>query len=139
MIATRITVEVKTTGYLISEFITIGMKEKFAKDDIQRKQAVDRKKLLSNAIDARLRKLLNDGEAHNRIIKYTKLYKNLYAALEACWSAQEVVMDSLDPQEVYTAAKTTLIENKKRNEAIRALDELFGESYYSHLEKTYKV
>ncbi len=126
-------VTTKTTGYLIGEYITIQLKEKYAKDDQQRKEAQERIVLLEEALTKRISlRAAISGE-------YIRLYNNLYQALKECWDAQEVVMDSLDPQEVYNAAKTTLIKNKERNIAIRALDQFFGESYYSHLEKTYRV
>ena len=126
-------VTVKTTGYLIGEYITIRLKSKYAKDEVQRKEAEERSLLLGEAIDKRLATKVFDYN------EYNLLYRDLYNALYACWTAQETVMDSLDPQEVYDAAKITLIENKKRNIAIRALDQFFGDEYYSHLEKTYKV
>lgn len=124
---------IKTTGYLIGEHITIALKTKYAKDYKQRKEADERFTLLTEALDKRIDCTKID------IIEYIKLYDALYTALRDCWDAQEIVMDSLDPNEVYHAAKTTLIKNKDRNIAIRALDEFFGESYYSHLEKTYKI
>ena len=126
-------VTVKTTGYLVGEYITIKLKAKYAKDETQLHESLKRIWLLDEALKHRIDYSSIDT------IQYNILYKNLERALIACWNAQEVVMDSLDPNEVYTAAKTTLIENKNRNVAIRALDEFFGESYYSHLEKTYKV
>lgn len=128
-----IDVTVKTTGYLIGEYITIRLKAKYAKSEEQRKEAEDRIELLANALDKRISE--KDFDWH----EYNTLYDNLYKALYECWNAQEIVMDSLNPQEVYTAAKTTLIKNKERNIAIRALDQFFGDEYYSHLEKTYKV
>lgn len=126
-------VTIKTTGYLIGEYITINLKAKYAKDDTQRKEAEERIILLGEALDKRI------SAKHIDWHEYGKLYDALYNALYECWHAQETVMDSLDPQEVYSAAKTTLIKNKERNIAIRALDQFFGDEYYSHLEKTYKV
>lgn len=127
-------VTVKTTGYLISEYITIRLKTKYAINEHQKLEASLRQVLLYEAIIKRICKVPDFDKT-----EFLWLYRTLYKALKECWDAQEVVMDSLIPDEVYGAAKLTLIKNKERNIAIRALDQFFGEQYYSHLEKTYKV
>lgn len=127
-------VGIKTSGYLISEYITIRLKTKYAVDENQRMQAHVRAGLLYDVMMRRICRVYNFDKK-----EFLRIYKKLYTALKQCWDAQETVMDSLDPNEVYVAAKTTLIKNKERNIAIREMDAFFGEQYFSHLEKTYKV
>lgn len=124
-------VELKTTGYLYSELYTIQLKKKYAKSKAQYEEAALREHLLIKVIqDRTVRKLLN-------MTILTEICTQLYATLQACWNAQEIVMDSQDPSEVFYAAKETLRQNKRRNELIREIDALFGEQYFSYLEKTY--
>lgn len=123
----------KTTGYLIGELVTHTIKSKYARTEEQRSNAQLRIALLNEAINARMASqgITRDNSA------YMQLFSSLMRACKECWDAQEIVMTSEDPREVFHAAKTTLIANRERNVQMRALDDLFGEKFFAVLEKVY--
>jgi ABC-type thiamine transport system ATPase subunit len=123
----------KTTGYLIGELVTHTIKSKYALTEGQRESAKERIFLLEEAIGDALQKSGLSG--NNPILRHHM--DLLEKACKECWDAQEIVMTSNNIDEVYRAAKTTLITNRQRNIQMRALDALFGEKFFAVLEKSY--
>lgn len=69
---------------------------------------------------------------------FGELLDQLITTSIRCWMAQEVIMDENRPEEErLQGAITAQKSNKKRNELIRAIDEIMGMSDRSPDEKSY--
>lgn len=131
-------IELKSTATLIDELITTELKMiHFGKDRLQ-----ERFEMLDTAITHRLSRHTDAAKLHTLGI----LTLNLKETNLACWNAQETVMShdletSSNPDVnliVATAAKMAQKLNAQRNNIIREMDDLLGESQYSQLEKSYQ-
>lgn len=124
-------IELKSTGFLIDEILTTELKMKhFGKDAVQ-----ERYKMLDDAIRRRLSRHIDVDKLHTLSI----LTLNLKRVNENCWDAQEEVMnnDLTTPLVVAMAAKLAQALNAQRNSLIREIDDLLDESQYSQLGKSY--
>ena len=145
-------IELKSTGFLIDEWITSDLKVKH----IGTEETLSRHLLLDNVV----RKRLNNKD----LIEYNEAVKNglvnlvvqLRDTLTKCWDAQDRVMigaetirilqeksyqyqaDSLDEyRDVAMSAIEAQNLNAQRNRLIRQIDKLLGESEFTQLEKSY--
>ena len=127
-------VEVKSTGTLIDEYITAGFKVevKPTPENIKRMQ------VLSGAIFNRI------GYGY----EIQNLVEQLRIVLRECWNAQEIVMEGKNLVDapyvsdtvwmrIAKAGITAQKTNAERNALIRKIDELLGEKDTTALEKTY--
>lgn len=122
-------IELKSTGFLIDELITAELKMKhFGKNHLQ-----ERYEQLNTAISKRLGRHNDSDKSHTLSI----LVLNLKRVNQKCWDAQETVMKSFAAVTVAKAAKEAQRLNAQRNGIIREIDDLLGESQYSQLEKSY--
>lgn len=124
-------IELKSTATLIDELITVELKMiHFGKDKLQ-----ERYEMLDAAISRRLKRHSDVDKLHTLSV----LTLNLKEINSACWKAQETVMkwDLNVPIVVAEAAKEAQRLNAKRNNIIREMDDLLGESQYTQLEKSY--
>lgn len=134
-------IELKSTGFLIDEYLTTELKlDHFGKTP----EILLRLEQLDVAIQRRLK----NTNGNRRIVE---LYFELKKVLKLCWDAQEIVMSAdLDWEkiikddsyyyrviEIGIAAKDAQKFNAQRNKLIREIDTLLGESQYTQLEKSY--
>ena len=130
-------IEYKSTGSLIDEMITTLLKT--TKTTKNKEENERRWNLLSDAISKRFEK--SPVPIYDE--RVVDLWQELSETLEACWDAQETVMEFTKPLDcdaamwVGNAAIDAQDLNAKRNRLIRELDELLGESDYTQLEKSY--
>lgn len=126
-------IELKSTATLIDELLTAEIKLKhFGSDTVQ-----ERYNMLDIAIKSRLSRHNDKDKFHTLSVLILKLKR----VNQDCWDAQERVMlreDTIeDTIEIATAAKQAQKLNAQRNNIIREIDDLLGESQYSQLEKSY--
>lgn len=127
----HMSIELKSTASLIDELCITELKMvHFGKDKLQ-----ERYEMLDAAISRRLKRHTDADKLHTLSI----LTLNLKHINGKCWDAQEEVMkgDLTEPLVVAMAAKQAQNLNAVRNNVIREIDDLLGESQYSQLEKSY--
>ncbi len=122
-------IELKTTGFLIDEWITSKLK---MEDGVE--GATQRYVALSDAIAIRtgLASVAEQGALDELVDK-------LRLVSRECWNAQEKVclLDSRHPR-IGFHAKRAQSTNAKRTALIRRIDSILGEEEITTLEKTYK-
>ncbi len=123
-------IEFKSTGTLIDEFLTSRIKiEKMGWSEERAKRRSD----LAGAVGKRL-----SGADDEKYSKVFTLVTKLNDVLKECWEAQDEVMgrDQHDELVGYFAKHAQCL-NTLRNGYIRHIDDLLGESEYTQLEKSY--
>lgn len=141
-------IEYKSTGFLIDENITTDLKLEHLGE---RPDIRHRKDELSKVLDRRLREynIFNDNELQRLLYSLTQ---KLRQVLTKCWDAQDTVMEygelindtidngGYDPDYfercAYAAVEAQQL-NAERNKLIRQIDELLGEAEFTQLEKSY--
>lgn len=135
-------IELKSTGFLIDEYLTTELKlDHFGKTP----EILLRLEQLDVCIQRRLK--------HTKVNKeLVRLYFQLKEVLKLCWDAQEVVMkysrneyllihgDNVNEDALVECAYAAIDAqryNARRNQLIREIDTLLGESQYTQLEKSY--
>lgn len=117
-------ISTKTLGFLIDELITAEMK---VAHEIP--EALERRDELLNYIA--------NNYDFGVIWRTMRVVGQLWDASEQCFEAQDVVMNSDSINEVAAAAKNAQIMNAMRNQCVRKIDEIAGQSTVSQLGKTY--
>jgi hypothetical protein len=122
-------VELKSTGTLIDEFITTTLKiDHFGKDTA----LIERLDKLDTAIAKRVSR-----HPKSKYPAMSLMVLELRSVLKKCWDAQELVMKGFDNQTVAMAAQEAQRLNAERNKLIRKIDEELNEAQYTQLEKSY--
>lgn len=132
--------EYKSTGALIDEWITARMKAQARPIEENENRAT----LLKQLIDLRLAQ--KDQELVNST-EFRMLMLELSFQLQLCWDAQEIVMkyqqialDDLSQTALYALARGAVqaqVTNATRCKLVRDIDTMLGETDRTYLEKTY--
>ncbi len=133
----QLTIEMKSTGFLMDELITA----RFKVEVNPTQETIQRMRLLDAAVRLRL-----NGREDDIFLQVTKLQ----IVSRQCWKAQEIIMeykdmafemyhhnDHRDLKRVTKAAIEAQKTNGERNKLIKEIDTVLGESDVSVLGKTY--
>jgi len=134
--------EIKSTGTLVDELLTTDLKIAAGNTDAQ-----ERRHELGNTIIERTAVLIVTGQI-DKYREFQRVTEELRTVLKQCWDAQETVSrvpllydeEQFDIQDLYKiahAGKEAQRTNRLRNQFIRRLDEIVGETDRTQLEKTY--
>lgn len=132
--------EYKSTGALIDEWITARMKAQARPNQ----ENEDRARQLRHIIDSRFMQkdpdIINSNE-------FRMFMLELSFQLQLCWDAQEIVMkyqqialDDLSQTALYALARSAVqaqVTNAARCKLVREIDTVLGEADRTYLEKTY--
>lgn len=129
------TIDYKTVGMLVDEWITALLKQRANPSDENTQRVADLNRRLNERV----------GERGTEIIP---LIERLKEVLKACWDAQEITfsyafdrvddMDRSDLNRLAQAGKDAQTTNAERNRIIREIDRVLGEGQFTPLEKTYE-